>query len=314
MARYVLRRLLALVPVLIGVSVILFLCLRIVPGDAAIIKAGAFASNQEVDVVRTELGLNDPLPVQYFDWMWGVVRLDWGTSFWTGRGVLTELTDRLPVTVELAILALLVSIVVGVPLGVVSAVRQNSPMDYAARILSILGLAVPGFWLATMFILISSKYFNWLPPFEYKEFTEDPWENMQQMFLPALALGLSTSAIVARFTRSSLLEVLRQDYIRTAAAKGLRERFIIVRHGLKNALIPVLTLVGNQAGFLVGGSVIMESIFNLPGVGRLILEAISRRDYPLVQGNVLVLATGFVLINLVVDVLYVWLDPRIRYA
>ena len=329
MRQYILRRFAYLFLVLFGLSIAVFLLLRVMPGDTAQAALGQGATPEALERVRHQLGLDKPeffdiehpwpwqrafWDTQYFDWVSGAVRFDFGHSVFEGRPVTSAVADRLPVTVELLILTVLFTVAIGVPIGIVSAVYQNSPLDYTVRILSIFGLSIPGFWLGTLVILIPSLLWAYSPPIGYVPFFENPWTNMRQFVPPALVLAAGTSAVIMRLSRSALLEVLRNDYIRTARSKGLRERAVIYRHALKNALIPVITVVGLQFAVLLGGTVIIESIFALPGIGLLTLEAIFRRDFALVQATTLLIAVGFVLVNLAVDVAYAWLDPRIRYG
>lgn len=330
MRTYILRRLLYLIPVLFLVSLVTFLLLRAAPGDLASTIAGPYATEEQVDQLRAKLGMdkpviydwgNHPAPwnedfwdTQYFDWMQGIFHGDLGYSHYGGRSVVSEIADRLPITVELLILTLIFTIIIGIPIGIISAVFQNSLADYVVRFLSVLGLSVPGFWLATLVILIPSILWKYAPPQIYVPFFDDPWANLRQFVPPALVLAFGSAAVVMRLARSSLLEVLRNDYIRTARAKGLRERVVIARHALKNALIPVLTVLSLQLATLLGGAIIVETVFNLQGVGYLTLEAIFRRDYALVQAITMYTAITIVLVNLAVDVSYAWIDPRIRYS
>jgi peptide/nickel transport system permease protein len=318
MRDYILRRLLLLIPIMIGVSFLTFATFRVIPGDAAILTCGFGCTPEVVDAIREEAGLNKPWYEQYGDWLWGVVQGDLGKSITeSDLPVSTELERRLPITGELLIMTTVLSILLGIPLGVISAIRPNSVMDWLGRVGSVLWLSIPNFWLGILVITFGLIWFNYTPPqFSrgYVPLGEDPWINMQQFFFPALVLALASAAAIMRLTRSSLLEVLRNDYIRTAWSKGLRERTVIVRHALKNALIPVTTIIGLQIGALIGGAVIVESVFNLNGIGKYTLEAIVRRDLFVVQSLVLLFALTFVLANLIVDILYGWLDPRIRYA
>jgi len=316
MQRYILRRLLMLLLVLLGVSFLSYATMRIVPGDVVMqrLAESPSVSAKDVTALRHELGLDRPLLVQYGSWLAGVVRGDLGRSLWTDEPVRDQIAKRLPVSLELALLSGLVSLTVGLTSGIISAIRQDSWIDYVVRLFTTLGLAIPAFALATLALVVLGVYWQWSPGVWYQPFTRDPAANLQQMFLPALLLGLSLSASIARMTRSAMLEVLRQDYIRTASAKGLRERTVIARHALKNAMPPVLTIVGLQFGFLLSGTVVIETIFSLPGLGRLMLDAVSHRDYTLLQGAVLLVATIYVLVNLAVDLAYAWLDPRIRYS
>jgi len=317
MTDYIIRRLLLMIPTLFLVSVIIFTILRIIPGDVASLIATrggeGIATQEEIQNIREKLGLGDPLYVQYAKFMGGLLKMDVGNSLWSGRPVIEELLTRLPLTIELALLSILVSVSIAIPIGVLSAIRQDTWVDYLFRVISITGLAVPNFWLGVLIILFLSVWFHWIPPLGYSDFFVDPWKNVQQMIWPAIALGYRLSAIVGRMTRSTMLEVLREDYIRTAWAKGLRERVVIFRHALKNALLPVITIAGLQLGALLGGTVIAETIFTLPGVGRFLIDSINHRDYPVVQTIVMWLAVVFSTLNLAVDVAYGWLNPRIRY-
>jgi peptide/nickel transport system permease protein len=321
MGTYIIRRLFGLIPILIGISIIVFLIMRMLPGDvAAMILMGggedttSGVSAEAVEALREQLGLNAPLWKQYLDWMWGIVRLDAGVSLWTQRPVFDEIFSRLPLTLELAVMGLVLSLVIAIPVGVISALKQNSWVDYLFRSLSIAGLAVPGFWLATMLILGLTLWFNWTPPLGYVGLTQDPWKNIQQLFLPAIVIGYSNAAVIARMTRSAMLEVLREDYVRTAWAKGLNLRSILSVHALRNAMLPILTLAAIELGHLLSGTVVMETIFTLPGIGRYLIDAIFHRDYPVVQAIILLMGVLFVTLNLLVDILYGVLDPRIRYS
>ncbi len=315
MRRYTAQRLVALIPVLLGVSIIVFGIMHLVPGDVVLLRLSQSpgATPQDIADLKKDLGLDESVPVQYQKWMTNLIQGDMGRSLWTNKPVREDLQSKLPVSLELALLAGIVAIIIGIPAGVVSAVWQGSWVDYLTRVTVILGLAVPNFALATLALVLFSIWFAWSPEVWYHPFTEDPVANIQQMLLPSLLLGFSLSASISRMTRATMLEVLRQDYIRTARAKGLRQFIVVVRHGLKNALPPVLTIIGLQFGFLMSGTVVIESIFGLPGMGRLMLDAISHRDYTLVQGAVLVVAFLYVSINLMVDLAYGVVDPRIRY-
>lgn len=317
MQQYILRRLLLAVPVLLGLSLAIFGSIRLVPGDV-IVSMTADAGNvpeAQKEELRQQLGLDEPFVTQYVGWLGGMLRGDFGTSLWRGTPVIQELRRTLPITLELATLALAIAIVVAIPIGVISAARQDTWMDYVGRLFSIGALSMPDFWLGTMAMLYLSLWFGWIPPIGegFRSLFEDPSINLQLIFLPALILGIRLSAGAMRMTRSAMLEVLREDYIRTAWSKGLRERSVVMRHALRNGMIPVITIFGAQLGFLLGGSVVMETLFGLPGMGRLTLEAVRLRDYPVVQANVMVIGTIVVLLNLLVDVTYGWLDPRIRY-
>ncbi len=316
MFSYITRRLLIAVPVLLLVSFIVSGIIRLIPGDAAVARlaeTGGFTQEQ-LTKVRQEMGLDKPFVVQYGQWVWGVMTGHPGKSLQTGRPVLTELGRTLPVTIELAILALLVSLAVGIPIGILSAIRQDGVLDYGGRVLSLAGLSLPEFWTATAVLLALAFWLHWSPPLTYTALWVDPRHNLAHLMLPASILGFRYGAATMRMVRSAVLEVQREDYVRTAWAKGLGERTVISRHILKNAFIPVITLVGGQFGFLLGGAVILELIFSLPGAGRLTLDSILRRDYTQVQVNVMFIAIITVLINLLVDVSYAWLDPRIRYG
>jgi peptide/nickel transport system permease protein len=309
--------LLLMVPVLIGVSLIIFGILRGIPGDAIDVQLANSGnlSDAERDQARAALGLDKPIWQQYLIWIRDVVQGDFGRSFQSRVPVTEDLRNRVPVTAELALLTLVVAIVVGIPIGILSAARSGSVLDYIARSASVAALSMPTFWIGIMLLFFLSRFLGYFPPYgeRYSLLTE-PGKNLQSMMLPAITLGLPLAAIAMRLTRSQMLEVLRQDYIRTALAKGLRERSIIYRHALKNAMIPVVTVLGNQLGFLLGGTVVTEQLFSLPGVGRMTRDAIFQRDYPLIQANVLLLAAVFLVINLIVDLLYARLDPRIRYT
>ncbi|MDP2950355.1 MAG: ABC transporter permease [Chloroflexota bacterium] len=318
MSGYVVRRLLLYVPTLIGVSIIIFVIMRVIPGDPAVMVLsgpGGEAVYTQEDLVRMHriLGLDRPLVVQYADWMWGFVRGDWGISLRYNADVFEEVRRRLPVTAELAMLGMFIAVAIGLPVGLISAMRQETWADYVGRVFTIVGLAMPTFWLGMLVVVALSTWFNWLPPLGYAKLHNEPWGNLQQMSFPALVLGYHMAAYIARMVRAQMLEVLRQDYIRTAHAKGLRERVVVVRHALKNALLPVITLAGVLVGGLLSGAVVIELIFSLPGIGRLLLDGLRTRDFPVVQALVLVFATIFLMVNLLVDLLYGWLDPRIHY-
>lgn len=312
---YILKRILSLVPTIIGVTILVFLMIRLIPGTVVDQLIGAEAKVDEAtkDAARAFFGLDKPLYVQYFDWLGGLARGDLGRSWRSGLPVSKMILDRLAVTAELVTGALLVSLLVGIPLGILSAVREGTPLDHVVRIISLFSLSIPIFWQAAMIILALSVWFQWVPPVEYATLARDPIANVKQMVLPAIVLGTVVSAQIMRMTRASLLDVLRLDHVRTARAKGLAERLVVGRHALKNALIPVVTVIGVQAGYLLGSAVVTEEVFTLPGVGRLVLSAVYERDYPLVQGTILFIAIMFMLSNLIVDLLYAYLDPRIRY-
>lgn len=314
MSTYVLRRLLLLIPTLLGMSLLIFMMLRLLPGDIVDIIAGADpqADTAAREQLREAMGLNDPLPIQYLDWLGNLLRGDPGTSLRSGIPVGELLMTSLPVTVELAILAVIIATVVAIPLGIISAVKRDTRLDFSARVAGLIGLSLPSFWIATLALLLTSKAFGWVPKTRYISIFDDPLGNLQQVILPATAIAIQLMAIVMRMTRTTMLEVLNQDYIQTARAKGVGEWLVVSRHALRNALIPVVTVIGFQLGTLMGSSAIVEVIFGLNGVGFTLLQAIFNRDYPLVQAATLYLAVAFVLINLVVDLLYAYLDPRIK--
>jgi peptide/nickel transport system permease protein len=312
--KYVLRRVLMLIPTLIGMSILIFLMLRLLPGDVVDIIAGTDAQTDSAARARLRdaMGLSDPIPVQYVKWMAHLLQGDPGKSLRSGKPVGELLWRALPVTTELALLAMVMATVVAIPLGVISAVKRDTALDFVARVAGLIGLSLPGFWIATLLLLFTSRAFHWVPPIRYISPRDDPVGNLKQMALPAFALAIQLMAIEMRMTRTTMLEVLNQDFVRTARAKGLRDRIVVYRHALRNALIPVITVIGFQVGALMGTSAIVEVIFGLNGVGNTLLQAIFNRDYPLVQAAALYLATAFVLINLFVDLLYAYLDPRIK--
>jgi peptide/nickel transport system permease protein len=312
--QYVLRRVALAVPTLFLVSVIVFAMMRLMPGDVATRMVEGHAYAPTIEALRRDLGLDRPVHVQYLEWIGGIVlRGDLGESYWTRQPILEELVRRFPVTLELAALTILVSVLIGVVVGIVSAVRQDSAADYVGRVLAILALSVPYFGLAVLVVVLPSIYFKWTPVWTYVPLTTAPLENLKIMLVPALVFGVTRAGPIMRIMRSALLDVLRQDYIRTAWSKGLAERTIVLRHALKNALIPVITLIGLQMPLYIGGSVIIESIFRLPGVGLFFFEALGKLDYPVVQSVNLMVAALVVGLNLLVDLTYAFLDPRIRY-
>lgn len=316
MARYLARRVALAVPVLLGASVLIFALARLMPGDVVdrMIAQEPSLTPEQGATLRRLLGLDEPMPLQYVHWLGDLVRGDLGQSLWARRTVADVLAPAIPVTVELMAIAVLISLVFAIPTGIVAALRPNTMLDGVVRFLSLLGLAIPHFWLAILLLLLASKVLGWLPPLFYADLTKDPLANLSQMAMPAITLAWALSASTGRMLRSALLETLRQDYMRTARAKGLATRALVVGHAVKNALIPVVTVVGFQIGGLLGGSVIVEQIFGLPGLGWTVLNAIFERDYPVVQVAVLLLTLMYVVVNLAVDVLYVYVDPRIRYA
>ncbi len=304
MANYLAKRLLLIIPTLLGVAAVVFVIMRVIPGDVALLILGGDQAGHidkvQLAAMHRQLGLDQPLLTQFGAWLWGVAHFDFGTSLWTGRPVIDELVGRLPLSLELAILATIVSVLLAIPFGVFAAARRDTWIDYLIRVVSIGGL-----------LLVI--YFGWGPPLEYTPPWIDPWANFQQMVWPVVTVGYRYAAVTTRMTRSTLLEVLGDDYIRTAWAKGLRERSVVVRHALRNAMLPVITLIGTEFAFLIGGLVVTETVFTLNGVGRFVVDAVAHRDYPVVQALVFLIAFGFVIVNLVIDLTYAWLDPRIRY-
>ncbi len=317
MRQYFIRRIILMVPTLIGSATLIFLLLRVLPGDIVELKyarEGSSSISKEVlEKERELLGLDKPLLVQFGSWIWGVARGNFGVSMWTGRPVTHEIAIRFQLTLQLAIMALIISIILGIPLGTIAALRQDSWVDYSLRVFSIAGLATPSFWLGVIMLLGLLILFKWLPPMEFIPFWKNPWSNISQLIWPALAQGYRSSAMITRMTRSTVLEVLREDYIRTARAKGLYERQILIRHALRNAMLPVVSVVGLELAFLLGGLVVTEQVFNLNGLGLLLVQSIEHRDYTMTQSLVVLFAFFFILMNFVTDILFVWLDPRVRY-
>jgi peptide/nickel transport system permease protein len=320
MRNYIVRRLLLMVPTLFLVSIVVFLGVRLIPGgvvETMALEMGqrTQGAGEAIDVAALErmLGLDQPFPVQYARWVGGILRGDFGTSLWTSRPVLQEVAARLPITLELGAMAFIIAQLVALPIGIFSAVRQDSAGDFFARSFAIVALSIPGFWLATMLMVFPAIWWGWSPPVELITFDSDPLGNLGQFIIPAGLMGMAMSATTMRMLRTTMLEVLRQDYVRTAWAKGLRERVVVLRHGMRNALIPVVTIVAGQIPIMIGGSVIMEQIFGLPGMGRLFLDSLNRRDYPFISGINILLATFGLVLILLVDLSYAYLDPRIRY-
>jgi peptide/nickel transport system permease protein len=315
MQAFIIRRLLALFPTLVFTSIIVFASIRLIPGDVIDLMLAQNDISTGNDRARIEeaLGLNEPIHIQYFNWAGDILQGDLGRSLWQNVPVTEQLANTLPITFELGILALLVALTVAIPIGIYSAMRQDTAGDYIARSFSLLMLAIPSFWLGTLVMVFPSVWWRWAPPLEYTPFFEDPIRNLSHLIVPAVLLGLSLSAVTMRMTRTMMLEVLRQDYIRTARAKGLNENLVVMRHALRNCLIPVVTLVGLQAPLLIGGAVILEQIFVVPGMGLLLLEAVFQRDYPVVTGVFLVVGVGILFINLLVDLTYGLLDPKVRH-
>src|SRR5271169_2383031 len=319
MYRYVIQRILLVVPTLVGAAALVFLLMRLIPGDICVVRLGSGGGTfdeRAVAACHAELGLNRPILVQFFDFIWGLCRFDFGTSMWSGKPVSYEIAARFPISLEIAILAT----VVAIPFGTLSALKQNTVTDLVVRVIAIAGLATPGFWLGILIVLailnISQAAFGapWMPPIDYVPLWKDPVRNLSMAIWPEIAVGYRTSAVTMRMTRSAMLEVMREDYIRTARAKGLIERIVVNRHALKNALLPVVTLIGIESAFLIGGLVVTEQVFNLNGIGRLLVQAVQNQDYTLTQALVMLTVAVFVFTNTAVDMLYAWLDPRIRFA
>jgi peptide/nickel transport system permease protein len=317
MTRYIAKRFLLMIPTLLGVAVLVFVLLRVLPGDVVEMRFASgqnqFVDQKMLDAERAKLGLDKPIWQQFRDYLTGLLRLDLGRSMWTGSPITEEIKLRFALSLQLALMATLVATVLAVPLGILAALRQDTWIDYAVRIFSIAGLAMPSFWLGIVLILGLLVVFKWLPPMVYTPFWVDPWQNLAQLVWPAVAVGYRYSAVATRMTRSAMLEVLREDYIRTARAKGLWTKLILTRHALKNALLPVLTVIALEFAFLLGGLVVTEQVFNLNGLGLLFVQAIAHRDYTLTQALVLLVATAFIVVNFVVDLAFAWIDPRIRY-
>ena len=314
MKEYIFSRLLALVPVLLIVSVLAFALIHVAPGDPVAQLLGEEATMEDVERVRHQLGLDQPLHIQYARWLVRTIQGDLGESLFMDRTVAQAILERAEPTAILALVALFFTLIIGIPAGVLAAVRHNTGVDQALMLIALLGVSMPNFWLGINLILVFSVYLGWFPTGGYVPVSEGILQTLRSVTLPAVALGFSQAALVARMTRASMLEVLRQDYIRTARAKGLPERIVHYRHALKNALIPTITVIGVVVTILVGGAVVTETVFNIPGAGRLVVNAVLRRDYPVIQGAILVVATIYVVINLLVDLVYVYVDPRIRYG
>ncbi len=315
MLRYIGIRILSMIPILLGVSILVFATFHLVPGDVVDIMMGDEVAGdpRALEELRKELNLDKPVYLQYLYWLRDAVRGDLGKSFTSGKPVMDEILGRLPVNIELMVIAILFVILIGIPIGMLSAYKQFSFLDGFVRVATIMGYSIPNFWLATIIVLVGSLYFRWLPVLEYVPFSENPLENIKCMIIPGFVLGLTTLSYIVRMTRASVLDTLRQDYVRTARAKGMAEKVVLFVHVLKNSLIPVITVLGIQIGVLIGGLVLTEEVFVLPGVGRLILLAIEQRDFMIVTGSILFIAWVFVVINLIVDIVYAFLDPRITY-
>jgi peptide/nickel transport system permease protein len=316
MLRYITNRLLLMIPTLFGVAVLVFIMLRMMPGD--IVELKLLAEGGSVDaatlaVERARLGLDKSLWGQFIDWMVGLVTLDFGISLWTGRPVIDEISSRLELSLQVAIMATILATAIAIPLGTISAIFKDTWIDQCIRLFAIAGLAVPSFWLGMIIILTLLLTFNWIPPLTFTPIYEDPWRNLSQLIWPAIAVGYRYSAVATRMTRSTILEVLQEDYIRTARAKGVMERLVVARHAMRNAMLPVITVIGLEFAFLIGGLVVTEQVFNLNGLGKLFVETVTRGDFTMVQALVMLIAALFIFINLAVDLLYAALDPRVRY-
>ena len=313
MGPYVIRRVLVMIPTFFLISLAVAGLLRVLPGDVVTMMYGELGYAASSDELREKLGIHDPFYVQYFRWLGGIFTGDFGNSLWNGRPVLRDISWRLPLTVELALLALLINLAIGVPIGIISAMRQDTWLDYVSRSLAILAIAAPMFWVGTLVVSLPAVWWGWAPPTEYKSLTDDPIGNIKVLIIPAMILGFYFQGRTVRLLRAMMLEVTRQDYIRTAWAKGLRESVIVYRHALKNALIPVLTLIALEIPFLLGGTVVIELIFSLPGMGRFTLDLLNNRDFVPIQSIVILMSGVVMVLNLLVDLSYAWLDPRIRY-
>ena len=323
MYQYIIKRLLLMIPTLFGAAVLVFILMRLIPGDICELRlagTGGYFDQEALDGCRAEIGIDQPMHVEFINWIWGIIRFDFGTSMWTGQPIGYEIGLRFELSLQLAIMTTVISILIAIPLGTISAIKQDTWIDYVVRTFSIAGIAIPSFWLGIMIILglliFTQAWFGipWMPPIKYVPIWEDPAENLSMLIWPAVATGYRYSAVATRMTRSALLEVLREDYVRTARAKGLLEKLIIGRHALKNAMLPVVTVIGIEFAFLMGGLVVTEQVFNLNGLGKLFVETVINKDYTMTQALVMLVVTIFVLMNFVVDLFYAWLDPRIRYA
>ena len=318
MQKYLLRRVVFAVPTFLGAVTLVFLIMRVVPGDVTAAIMGAQmdqeGAQEMVQQLREKLGLEDPLYVQYSNWLWGAVRLDFGKSLYTGEVITEEIKRRYPITLNLMLMVIVISTAIAIPSGLIAALKQDSWVDYVLRIVSIGALSIPNFFIAILIILALLLTFQWFPPLDYAPVWKDPWLNFRQLIFPAVATGFRLSALGTRMTRSSMLEIMREDYIRTAQAKGLSTAVVMNRHALKNAILPVVTLIGLEVISLFGGIVIIETVFRIPGIGRLLVESIFNRDYSTVQALVFIFAGVVVIVNILVDLLYAWIDPRIKYA
>ena len=316
MLRYTINRVLLMIPTLLGVAVLVFFMLRVVPGDVVEIKLrgdGGSVSQETIELERKRLGLDKPLIVQFGEWMVGMAKLDFGKSMWTERPVMEEIGLRLELSLQVALMATVIAVLLAIPMGTIAALYRDTWIDYVVRILTIGGLSIPSFWFGMLIMLTLLSLFNWLPPITFTPIYVDPIANLKQLIWPAMAVGYRYCAVVARMIRSSLLEVLNEDYIRTARAKGVYEKLVISRHALRNALLPAITVIGLEFTFLIGGLVVTEQVFNLNGIGQLFVQSVSRNDFTLIQGLVMLIAAFYVFVNLLIDLLYAVFDPRIRY-
>ncbi|MDA5108316.1 ABC transporter permease [Brevibacillus sp. LEMMJ03] len=313
MGSYVIKRIVGLVPILFGISVLVFTILHLVPGDPASIMLGTNATPEAIAALRTRMGLDEPLITQYLSWLGGLVKGDFGVSVHTGEEILPQILKRFSITLQLTLFAVLIGWTIAIPLGILSAIRVHSKTDIVVRIATLLGISVPNFAVGTLLLLVLSLYFGWFPPIDVVSFWEDPGEALQVFLLPAVTMGIVIAAGVLRMTRSAFLETMEKDFIRTARAKGNSMWTVVFGHALRNSSIPIVTIAGMQIGYLLGGSVIVEQLFSIPGLGQYVLEGIYQRDYPVVQGGVLFVALVFVLVNLLIDIIYTWIDPRIKY-
>jgi peptide/nickel transport system permease protein len=315
--RYIINRILLMIPTLLGVAIITFVLLRVVPGDIVLLKLAGDGGRVDEAVLQAErarLGLDKPIAVQFVDWLAGAVRGDFGLSMWTGRPIVHEVAIRLELSLQLTIMASIIATLFAVPLGALAALKQDTWVDYGIRLFSIAGLAMPGFWVGILTILMLLLVFHYLPPLTFTPLWKNPVENLSQLIWPALTVGYRYSAVATRMTRSTLLEVMRDDYVRTARAKGLAEQIVVLRHAMRNALLPVVTVIGLEFAFLLGGLLVTEQVFNLNGIGKLMVEAVVRRDYTMTQALIMLIASAFVVTNFMIDLLYVFLDPRISYS
>jgi len=316
MTRYIIARFLLMIPTLLAVGVLIFVLVRVVPGDIVelrLVLGGSFVTPQVIETERARLVLNKPMWAQFSEWMTGMLRLDLGRSMWSGEPVASEIGLRLELSLELAVIATMIATALAIPLGTLAAVYRGRWVDQLIQLVSVAGLSVPSFWLGILIILFLLSVFNYLPPLVFTPLWQNPRANLAQLIWPALAVGYRYSAVATRMTRSALLEVLREDYVRTASAKGLAQGIILRKHALRNAMMPVVTVIGLEFAFLIGGLVVTEQVFNLNGIGKLIVDAIAQRDYTLIQGLMLLVAVGYILVNFLVDLVYAWIDPRVAY-